>query len=436
MKKNYSNLKNSIIFLLSFFSLSLLGQTNTSPTQTVCIGSSEPYLLNPSNSSSTYQWTISGGGVISSGQGTGSIQVDWGNISGGPYILSVVETDMNGCVGPTKTVDVTISEFDDATFNVSDFCEGASNFASAIATSGGVFSFNPIPSSGEIIDPLTGEITGGIAGNTYHIEYITSGQCFSQNIETLYVNPLDNPFFVVSDFCEGAPNSASAIATGGGVFSFNPIPSSGEIIDPLTGEITGGIAGTSYTVQYVTNGICPSQSLESLNVNLLDDPSFVVNDFCEGAPNSASSILTSGGVFSFNPTPTSGEIIDPSTGEITGGIAGLTYSIEYTTSGICSSSSLESLIVNSQDDASFIVNNFCESSPNSASSIVTIGGVFSFNPIPTSGEIIDPLTGEISGGLPGISYTIQYSTLGVCPDTQFQNVLIYSTPVTGPIFHN
>ena len=436
MKKNYSNLKNSIIFLLSFFSLSLLGQTNTSPTQTVCIGSSEPYLLNPSNSSSTYQWTISGGGVISSGQSTGSIQVDWGNISGGPYILSVVETDMNGCVGPTKTVDVTISEFDDATFNLSDFCEGAPNSASLIATSGGVFSFNPIPSSGEIIDPSTGEITGGIAGNTYHIEYITSGQCFSQHIESLYVNPLDDPSFVVNDFCEGAPNSASSIITSGGVFSFNPMPSSGEIIDPLTGEITGGIAGTSYTVQYVTNGICPSQSLESLNVNLLDDPSFVVNDFCEGAPNSASSIVTSGGVFSFNSTPTSGEIIDPSTGEITGGIAGLTYSIEYVTSGICSSSSLQSLIVNSQDDASFIVNNFCEDSPNSASSIVTSGGVFSFNPTPTSGEIIDPLTGEISGGLPGNSYTIQYSTLGVCPDTQFQNVLIYSTPVTGPIFHN
>ena len=30
---------------------------------------------------------------------------------------------MNGCVGPTKTVDIAISEFDDATFNVSDFCE-------------------------------------------------------------------------------------------------------------------------------------------------------------------------------------------------------------------------------------------------------------------------------------------------------------------------
>ena len=67
---------------------------------------------------------------------------------------------MNGCVGPTKTVDVTISEFDDATFNVSDFCEGAPNSASSIVTSGGVFSFNPIPSFGEIIDPSTVKLLG------------------------------------------------------------------------------------------------------------------------------------------------------------------------------------------------------------------------------------------------------------------------------------
>ena len=59
-------------------------------------------------------------------------------------------------------------------------------------------------SFGEIIDPSTVEVQK--LQNTYHIEYITSGQCFSQHIESLYVNPLDDPSFV-NDFCEGAPNS-------------------------------------------------------------------------------------------------------------------------------------------------------------------------------------------------------------------------------------
>ena len=78
----------------------------------------------------------------------------------------------------------------------------------------------------------------------------------------------------------------------------------------------------------------------------------------------------------------------------------------------------------------------CVGSVNSATAIATVGGSFVFNPMPIGGESINSLTGEITGGLSGISYTVEYSTTGVCPDTQSQNVLIYTTPATGPIFHN
>ena len=78
----------------------------------------------------------------------------------------------------------------------------------------------------------------------------------------------------------------------------------------------------------------------------------------------------------------------------------------------------------------------CVGSANSAKAIATVGGSFVFNPIPTGGESIDPVTGEITGGLSGISYTVEYSTAGVCADSHTQNVLIYTTPTTGPIFHN
>ena len=46
----------------------LLAQTNTSPTQTVCAGSlAEPYLINPPTTGSTYQWSLSGGGILNPG---------------------------------------------------------------------------------------------------------------------------------------------------------------------------------------------------------------------------------------------------------------------------------------------------------------------------------------------------------------------------------
>ena len=253
-----------LLVCFCFVSIECEAQTSTSPTQDVCVGSTEPYLLNPSTSTSTYQWTLSGGGVISSGQGSGSILIDWNANAGGPYTLTVVETDLNGCVGPPKNVDVTLYDLDNATFILTDFCEGSSNSASSIITSGGVFSFNPNPTNGETIDPITAEITGGIAGNTYFIEYITNGMCPQQHIESVSVNNLDDASFLLSDYCAGSSNSATAISTPGGVFTFNPIPTSGETINSLTGEITGGVPGNTYNVEYTTAGTCSSSQIESV----------------------------------------------------------------------------------------------------------------------------------------------------------------------------
>ena len=100
------------IFMLCILvsSINTSAQTSTSPTQVVCVGSTEPYLLNPSNSTSTYLWVLSSGGTITTGQGSGAISIDWNMVPGGPHILTVTETDVNGCVGIPKTVDVTLSD--------------------------------------------------------------------------------------------------------------------------------------------------------------------------------------------------------------------------------------------------------------------------------------------------------------------------------------
>ena len=358
MKTKTTNKLLKMIAILALFlgSNTIIAQTSTAPTQVVCIGATEPYLLNPSNATSTYQWVLSSGGTITTGQGSDAISIDWNMVAGGPHTLTVTETDVNGCAGLPKTVDVTLNILDDATFTLTDYCEGTSNTASSIITSGGTFTFNPLPSGSESINATTGEITGGLAGNTYNVEYLTNGTCPQQSIESVYVNALDDASFTLTDYCEGTANWATNINSGG-TFSFNPLPGGGETINASTGEITGGISGNTYNVEYITNGVCPDNSIETVTVNNLDDASFTLTDHCVG-------------------------------------------------------------------------------SPNSATAIATVGGSFVFNPIPTGGESIDPITGEITGGLSGLSYTVEYSTTGVCADSQTQNVLIYTTPTTGPIFHN
>ena len=101
------------VFLLEG-SQTLLAQTSTSPTQTVCVGSLEPYLINPPTTGSTYQWNLSGGGTLNPGVTTDNITVDWG-FTPGVYTITVVETDANNCDGAPVIVTVTVDPLPTAT---------------------------------------------------------------------------------------------------------------------------------------------------------------------------------------------------------------------------------------------------------------------------------------------------------------------------------
>ena len=85
------------------------GPLNPTQFQTVT------YFVDPT-SGSTYNWTLVGG-TIESGQGTNSIDVKWTN--SGMLSFSVLETDVNGCVGEEVTfvINVIISSIQDINTN-------------------------------------------------------------------------------------------------------------------------------------------------------------------------------------------------------------------------------------------------------------------------------------------------------------------------------
>ncbi len=69
-------------------------------------------------------------------------------------------------------------------------------------------------------------------------------------------------------------------------------------------------------------------------------------------------------------------VVKAANGEITGSIGGTTYSVQYTTAGACPNTSIQTLTVNPQDDASFTLADFCEGTANSATITGTTGGSF------------------------------------------------------------
>ena len=300
-------------------------------------------------------------------------------------------------------------------------CDGGTATVTGLA--GGTFAFNPVPTDGVTIDTVTGEVTNGINGTTYTIEYTTSGACPATTSQDLTVLDLDDPSFTMTPTCDGGTATVTGLA--GGTFAFNPVPTDGAVVDTATGEVTGGVANTTYTIEYTTSGACPQSSTQGFTILTADDPNFTMTPTCDGGTATVTGLA--GGTFAFNPVPTDGAVIDTASGEVTGGTSNTTYTVEYTTAGACPQSSTQNVTVSTADDASFTMTPTCDGGTATVTGLA--GGTFAFNPVPTDGATIDTVTGEVTNGTNGTTYTIEYTTSGACPATTSQDLTVLEASV-------
>ncbi len=340
-----------------------------------------------------------------------------GVVTGGVFGTNyTVKYETTGTCPSNANVSFTPTNIEDASFTMLPNCTGGT--ATITGNTGGVFSFNPAATDGTVIDAATGEISNGVSGTTYTVEYTTQGICPNSSTQMVTLLSEDDASFTTLPTCNGV--TITVTGTPGGIFSFNPEPTDGAVIDATTGEISNGIPGTMYTIEYTTQGACSNSSTQMVTLLNQDDASFTTLPRCNGVTITVTG--TPGGIFSFNPATTDGAVIDAATGEISNGIPGTMYTIEYTTQGTCSNSSIQMVTLLSEDDASFTTVPTCNGVTITVTG--TPGGIFSFNPAPTDGAIIDTATGEIGNGTPGTAYTVEYTTQGVCPDVSNQTVTL------------
>lgn len=242
------------------------------------------------------------------------------------------------------------------------------------------------------------------------------------------ISSLD-PSFTVSDYCAGTPNQATITGDTGGMFTFNNPPSDFATIDPITGSITGGMPGTSYTIRYTTPGNCAPHEIHTVTVLAPEDASFTLTDYCIGDSNSAQLLGTTGGTFSLDPPPGDGATIDPITGSIIDGVPGSTYTVLYETSGFCSASSTETVIIG---NAPQIINIVEECAPDEMTYTV------SFEIIEGDSDSYSVLqAGTLTGNLfesdpiaSGTAYTFTVPDSNGCGSAEIEGEVTCTCPVT------
>ena len=225
--------------------------------------------------------------------------------------------------------------------------------------------------------------------------------------------------------CTG--NSTVLTASGATTYSW----STGETTASIT---VGPTTTTSYTVTGY-NGACSASDSVQVTVNAQDSAAFsyAASAYCANGTDPTPTITgTSGGAF----TSTAGLSINASTGEIDLDASTVgTYSVTYTTTGVCPDNQSTNITINAADNAGF---SYSASSyePTDADPTPTItgltGGTFSAGSglvFVDSGTNTGSSTGEIDLSASTIaSYTITYDTTSsgssVCPNTSTQTVEI------------
>jgi gliding motility-associated-like protein len=210
----------------------------------ICMGDTNDVVINgvPGGSFSLVP-PVSGSAIINPSNGE-----IYNYTSGSTYIIQYTNGS-GSCLGFGYDT-ILVSPQDDANIDIPNFCANAVNQVIINGTTGGIFSFSPIPSDGASINSATGIISNAVAGASYSVQYQTTGVCSDVTSENISIIPTSDASFVMNDFCPGSIILPLITGDAGGTFSFDPIPSDGATIDPVSGLITTSSDDVDYFIKY------------------------------------------------------------------------------------------------------------------------------------------------------------------------------------------
>lgn len=240
-----------------------------------------------------------------------------------------------------------------------------------------IATYSPIAGAGE-----TGEFSGtGVVGSNFDVsvsgdgthsityEFTDENGCTNLAVDDLIVHP--NPTFtldVVNPVCGASDGEITVIHNiGTAPYTYSIDNGNTTQTTPVFDDLSEG----SYTIIVTDANGCTNSMQTTLNTSGTNDPSFTLEDYCEGENNSAANIATPGGEFSFVPAVTDGATINPTTGAISNGVGGTTYTVEYSLTGACPSSNSADVTV--FPNPSFTLSHIDPTCGNSDGSITVSG---------------------------------------------------------------
>jgi uncharacterized spore protein YtfJ len=392
---------------------------NPLPTATITPGGATTFcqggnvvLSAPAGAGYSYQWS-KGGVTIKGAPGTAPTYTA---TTAGDYTVTVTA---NGCPVTSAATTVTVNPLPTATITLggaTTFCQGSNVVLSAPTGTGYSYQWNK---GGVAINGATAATYTASTSGDYTVTVTNATDCTvtSGATTTITVTPLPTAPTVTAagegnqTTCSDGTASQTLTATASAPSGASVVWYTSSIGTTTTTTPTQAGVGTTtyYAASKTTTGSCESASRTAvtLTINALPSAAFSYSGspYCKSATNPTPTITgATGGTFS----STSGLSLNSSTGtiDLSASTAG-TYSVTYTVSGTCGSSSSASITITDAPVATFsyVGSPYCTSSAAVAATLGTGATAGTFTSTP--GLTLDATTGQItpSSSTPG-TYTV------------------------------
>lgn len=366
----------------------------------------------PRDSGIRHQWQVSGDGLSFSNVSGATAPSLSQFINSTLYYRDMVTCSISGqsSYGPTLTA--TLNTPPDPIVGNTNICTALpSPFTSA--TFGGTWSSSNVGVAS--VDPSTGLVTGVGAG-TAIISYSLSTGCYSSDIVTVSKSP--SAISGSSKVCTGLTTALGNTLTGG---TWSSSDVSKATVDASTGVATGIAVGQPVITYTVLSGCT---AITTLTVDQQPAPISGANNVCAGSNTTLVQSIPGGVWTSTNSFEAS---VSPTSGFVTGILAGATPTISYTLPGGCAATI--PMTVNALPGTILGDPTVCVGSMTTLSDAG--GGTWASSNL--SVATVDPMTGDVTGvagGVVNIMYTLPVTGC-VATKTMTVNTLPIVFNVTG-----
>lgn len=351
-----------------------------------------------------FNTTLQRSGMQSCPAGTGAAMANiWSEVN---YNIGRIQMYINCCVTPAIT-----------TGSNSTICAGQPLNLTTTANPAGAYTYawtGPNGFTSTIQNPTIATPTLAAAGN--YTVVVTIPNCGTANGTTaVVVNPGPTITVPPITICQGGSGTLTASSpTTGGTWTWSL---GGNILGSGSTLSVNPTTNTTYTVEYNVNG-CTGTSTVLVTVEPTPQPQIVNDSVCLGQTGTLFvSNVSAGGTYLWSTGATTASLsASPTTTT--------SYSVVFTSSNGCISPSVSAdIIVKPNPIVSVVNDTICIGSTSTLISSVDItGGIFTWSPLPSSGNSITVTPNSTS------TYTVIYNLQG-CTDTASATVVVNPIPV-------